>query len=366
MRIVSTSYVNTNSYDDPGKWLGRISFYTGILEELAKQHYIDSIEQINYSGKLIRNRVTYHFLDFKKQTLYFPLSLHRYIKKLEPDVVFVNGFVFPLQILQLRKALGKRIKIIVLHRAEKPFTGLKYYLQKIADRSVDAYLFVSDEFGQEWIKKGIIKTKEKIHEVMQSSSSFFPQSKDASRKSLGLTGDPVFLWVGRLDNNKDPVTVVRAFTKFLSFRPAARLYLIYQEDKLLSEIRNLISADNKDRIILVGKTEHQQLQRWYNAADYFISGSHYEGSGIAVCEAMSCGCIPILTNIISFRKMTGPNKCGVLYEAGNADHLLSILLKTNELTMEVERKKTLEQFKQELSFDAIAKKITKVINTINA
>lgn len=366
MRIVSTSYVNTNSYDDPIKWLDRISFYTGLLEELAKQHHIDSIEQINYSGKLIRNRVTYHFLDFKKRKLYFPNRLHRYIKNLNPDVVFINGFVFPLQIIQLRIALGKNIKVIVLHRAEKPFTGLKFYLQKIADRSVDAYLFVSDEFGQEWIKKGIVESKGKIHEVIQSSSPFLPESKEVSKKTLQLSGDPVFLWVGRLDNNKDPITVVKAFTSYLSIQPAAKLYMIYQDHKLLTEVKDLINIDNKGGIILVGKVEHQLLQLWYNAADFFISGSHYEGSGIAVCEAMSCGCIPILTNIISFRRMTGPNKCGSLYEAGNAEHLLSILLKTNEMNIEVERKKTLEQFKQELSFEAIAKKITKVISTINA
>ena len=366
MRIVSTSYVNTNSYDDPDKWLDRISFYTGLLEELAKQHHVDSIEQINYSGRLIRNRVTYHVLDFKKQKLYFPNKLHRYIRNLKPDVVFVNGFVFPLQIIQLRKALGKAIKVIVLHRAEKPFTGLKYYLQKIADRSVDAYLFVSDEFGREWIKKGIVESKKKIHEVIQSSSSFLPENKEVSRKILDLSGDPVFLWVGRLDKNKDPVTVVKAFINFLSFRPAARLYMIYQDNNLLTDVKDLISADNRDGIILVGKIEHQQLQLWYNAADYFISGSHYEGSGIAACEAMSCGCIPLLTNIISFRRMTGPHKCGLLYEAGNVDDLLSILSMTNEMDIEMERKKTLEQFKQELSFEAIAKKITKVINSINA
>ena len=364
MRIVSTSYVNTKSYDDPNKWLGRISFYTGLLEELGKQHHIDSIEQINYSGKLIRNRVTYHFLDFKKQKLYFPNRLHRYIKNLNPDVVLVNGFVFPLQIIQLRKALGKAIKVIVLHRAEKPFTGLKYYLQKIADRSVDAYLFVSNEFGQEWLKKGIVESKEKIHEVIQSSSAFVPNDKELSKKVLDLSGDPVFLWVGRLEKNKDPVTVVRAFANFLSFQTAAKLYMIYQEDKLLTEVRNLLNANNKNGIVLIGKVEHQQLQQWYNAADYFISGSHYEGSGIAVCEAMSCGCIPILTNIISFRRMTGPNKCGFLYEPGKADDLLSTLLRTKEIDIETERKKTLDQFKEELSFEAIARKITKVINSL--
>jgi glycosyltransferase involved in cell wall biosynthesis len=143
--------------------------------------------------------------------------------------------------------------------------------------------------------------------------------------------------------------------------------MIYQTDELLPEMKDLINTDNKTResIVLVGKVEHRQLQSWYNAADFFISGSHYEGSGISVCEAMSCGCIPVLTNIISFRRMTGPGKCGFLYEPGNADQLSSILLKTKELDIEFEKRKALKQFTNELSFQAIAKKITRIFNSSN-
>ena len=111
------------------------------------------------------------------------------------------------------------------------------------------------------------------------------------------------------------------------------------------------------------------MQYWYSSADFIISASHYEGSGVAVCEAMSCGCIPILTNIQSFRKMTGPgpqgsvSKCGLLYEPGDDEGLLKILLQTDTLNMEEERNKVLQQFNTELSFEAIAKKINAIINT---
>ena len=367
MKIVSTSYTNTPGYNDPEKWLYRISFYAGLLEELAKQYEVESIEQINYNGNLKRNEVNYHFLNFKKKKLWFPLALHRYIKNLNPDVVFVNGFVFPIQIIQLRRTLGKAVKIIVLHRAEKPFTGIKRYFQKQADKAVNAYLFVSDEFGKEWIKKRIIKNAGKIHEVMQSSSSFYPQDRATAKKNLSINNGQVFLWVGRLTANKDPLTVVKAFINYLSFQPTARLYIIYQQDQLLAEVKKLIDSHNnaKDAIVLLGKIEHSHLQAWLNTADFFISGSHYEGSGIAVCEAMSCGCIPIITDIISFRKMTGPGKCGFLYEPGNTDQLLSALLKTKEMNMEIERQKTLTQFQDEFSFPAIAKKITRVINSFS-
>ena len=62
--------------------------------------------------------------------------------------------------------------------------------------------------------------------------------------------------------------------------------------------------------------------------------------------------------------MTGPGKCGFLYKPGDPDDLLSSLLKTNEVNLESEREKVLQQFKRELSFEAIAAKINKLINSL--
>jgi glycosyltransferase involved in cell wall biosynthesis len=367
MKIVSTSYTNTPEFNDPRAWLDRISFYIGILEELAKQHEVESIEQIYYDGELKRNGVLYHFLNFKNQKRHFPFKLHKYIKKIRPDVVFVNGFIFPLQTIQLRLKLGRGVKIIVINQAEKPFNGARKYLQKLADRCVNAFLFTSSEFGKQWVENGNITTSKKIHEAFHGSSIFKPGDKAATGSALSVAGSPVFLWVGRLDANKDPLTVVRAFTAFLSFQPLAKLYMIYHTEELLQEVSGLINQDEKamQAISLTGKIQHQQLQGWYNAADFIISGSNYEGGGIAVCEAMSCGCIPVLTDIISFRKMTGPGKCGLLYEPGNDKALLNSLLQTQKMELEKERSKVLRQFKEELSFEAIAGKIERVITSLD-
>jgi glycosyltransferase involved in cell wall biosynthesis len=366
MKIVSTSYSNTGLFSDPEQWLDRIDFYTGILEELAKGYEVESIEQINYSGQLKKNGVTYHFLNFKKPRLYFPGKLHSYIKKLNPDVVLVNGLIFPLQIIQLRLKLGRQVKIIVWHRSEKPFNGIKKYLQRLADKIVSAYLFTSSEFGEQWIENGNISNRKKVHQLMHGSSVFYCADKVAARKDLLIDESCVFLWVGRLDANKDPLTVVSAFIQFLKFQDKAKLYMIFHTEQLLKKVSDLISSDSKaaTAIKLIGRIPHPQLQTWYNAADFIISGSHYEGGGIAVCEAMSCGCIPLLTNIISFRTMTGKGKCGMLYEPGNDKSLLEVLLRTKEMDIENERVKVLQQFKEELSFKAIAKKIELVITSL--
>ena len=365
MLIVNTSYSKSPEFNDPQTWLKRIGFYTGILERLAVNNKVVSIERINYEGEYSKNEVHYHFVRQKRKVGLFPFKTHRLIKKLKPDVILINGFIFPLQIIQLRMTIDRSVKILILHRAEKPFAGWKKYIQKLADKCVNAYLFASSEFGKDWIEKGIIGHPKKVHEVMQSSSSFRPKNRNEAKQSTGVRGSPVFLWVGRLNANKDPITVVKAFIQFLSFEPSAKLYMIYQSAELLGTIHSLIQKDTKtiESIKLVGHVDHNKMEEWFNSADFIISSSHYEGSGIAVCEAMSCGCIPILSNIISLRGMTG-GKCGLFYDPGNDKELLSMLLQSLQLNIDEERNKTLQQFNKELSFDAIAKKIEKIIASV--
>ena len=369
MNIISTSYSKTESFTNPAEWLQQISFYTGILEALATDHKVFGIERINYNGFFEKNNVRYYFIRLPGKSSRFPWRIHQLIQDLDADVVLVNGFIFPLQIMQLRAKLGKHAKIIVLHRAEKPFKGIKRILQRIAGRSVDAFLFTSYAVAAEWYTKNIIP-KKKVREVIQASSIYKLKDKEAARKKLNIETSQMFLWVGRLDENKDPLTVIAGFTKFLETSPDSKLYMIYQEAKLLTKVKAAIAKDPLAvaSIILVGKKSKNELEDWYNASDFFISGSHYEGSGIAAVEAMSCGCVPILTSIPSFMKLTGPYKtntkeriCGLLYEAGNPESLFNALLMTNLMDFERERKRTIDQFNKEFSFEAIAKKINEII-----
>jgi len=363
MKFVFASYVYTPEFNNPVKWLNRISFYTGILEELAKTHQVISIEQIDYEGEHLQNGVQYLFKRFPHSL--FPLESHRFIKQLNPDVVVIQGLHFPLQVMQLRLFLGTKTNIMIQNHAEQPFTGLKKHLQKLADRFTDAYLFASHNMGLEWVEKGNLVSIKKTHEVMEVSSVFTPMDKAEAVQKTGITGAPVFLWVGRLNNNKAPLTVVNAFLQFVTVQPDARLYMIYHTDELLPQIKNeLEPSPNGEAIKLVGKVPHNDLQYWFNSADIIISGSYYEGSGTAVCEAMSCGCMPLVTDINSFRMITDDGRCGLLYEAGNEAALLSALIQTQQINIAEKQEASLEYFRSNLSFEAIAKRFEEVVASI--
>jgi len=360
VRVIHLSYnLAQPPCADPDAWLKSIYFSVGIIERLAQSSEQIVLYHIRYKGIVHKNGVKYHFLGLGKRQLAFPFGLHRYIKSLNPDVVIIHGLIFAWQVLLLRLALGPGVKLLAQHHAELPRRDIRQYLQRWADRYIRAYFFTSLEHGLMWVRKKQINDAQKIRLVMEASSPFYPVAHEKARTHTHVSGEKVFLWVGRLDMNKDPITVARAFGQFTEIHPGTRLYMIYAsggEDELKNAIRG-----KEDRIHLRGKIDHAELLYWYNSADFIISSSYYEGSGIAVCEAMSCGCIPILTDIPSFRMMTNDGSIGLLYPPGKPEALLDKLHQSLLLDVD-ERKRVLAYFNETLSFEAIAKKMKSVLD----
>lgn len=60
-----------------------------------------------------------------------------------------------------------------------------------------------------------------------------------------------------------------------------------------SSLRNDLPAN----IILAGFVPYNQLHKIYNQHAFYLQLSASEGFGLALCEAMLCGCVPIVSNV---------------------------------------------------------------------
>ncbi len=294
------------------------------------------------------------------------ISCFLFVRRQGPEVVMLHGMINPAQLILVALFMGRLTKIIVQNHAEKPFTGLKQLLQKLADRYVSGYLFVSKEQASPWIEKGIIRKDKKIFEIMEGSTTFAMRDKMAAKLRLGYTNNNLlFVWVGRLDNNKDPLTVLKAFVEYFKEHPHSKLLMFYGTSELEEQVIEFVRSTNISSFVdLCGNIKHELLEEYYNAADYFILGSHYEGSGYALCEAMACGCIPIVTNIPSFKSMTDTGDCGYLFEPGNFNELLQVLNHLRLDDLELYKNKALKKFKNDLSFVAIASKMSEIVKEL--
>jgi glycosyltransferase involved in cell wall biosynthesis len=212
------------------------------------------------------------------------------------------------------------------------------------------------------------KAVEKVMPVMEGATFFnfemrdIPQSQPyhdqgEANAETGIYGWPVFLWVGRLDDNKDPLMILDGFEILSERYTEARLYMIYGDDRLANKVKDKIDSSDmlKTQVILSGQIEHNQIEQFYKSAHFFVLGSHYEGSGYALSEAMRCGCIPIVTDIPSFRMMTNNGQLGALWKPGDKDSFVKAAIKAIDKPLISEVKACIVFFNEKLSFDAIAR-----------
>ena len=119
---------------------------------------------------------------------------------------------------------------------------------------------------------------------------FRPGDRAAARRSLGVgDGEPLVLYVGRLDREKSVDRVLLAFDRVASTLPAAQLVLVghgTETERLRRMARGLPAAG---RIHFLGLRPHESLAECYQAADVFLFASETETQGLVLAEAAACG-----------------------------------------------------------------------------
>ena len=359
MRILFLNYNYLPQFTNPEKWIHKIRPFIIVPEELAKSNEVFFVGQIRHSGKFELNKVHYVFIDPGKKT-YFPFHFYKIVKEIQAEIIIVPGFHFPMQLILLRFQLGRRIKIIGEYHADKPGKGIQKILQKLADRFISAYHFTSISNAREWLETGIIRNEKKCFEISSASVSFTQKNKSRCRQQLGIASmETILLWVGRLNKNKDPLTVLNGFEKFSLNNPSAKLYMIYQGGEMEQEIKTKIAGSEplRKQVKLQGEVQHEDLNDWYSAADFFISGSHREGGSLALLEAIACGCIPVVTNIPAAMKVIEDGRYGFYYEPGDAHGLLKILTLLPGIQKKEISNSIIQHYKKNYSPEAVAGKI---------
>jgi glycosyltransferase involved in cell wall biosynthesis len=327
IKVVDVVYHCHNEYDQPQQVLNKHKPTLGFIEFIKEKVDYKVVRHLNYEGYETIEGISYAFFRRRNAPWQIPFKTHRYIKSVKPDVVIVHGFIFPLQVITLRKAVGKNCAIVLQHHADKPANSIRKIFQKIADRSVTAYMFTSAELARPWLSHHIIRDKNKIIELSGASASIEKKDQNSCKKKLGMVGTYNFLWVGRLDQNKDPITVLNAFARYVSVNASAKLFMVYQSEEVLANVKKIVNGNSllRTNVYLIGRLSLSELSEWYNAADFYISGSHEEAVGYALLEAMSVGCIPVVTSIPAFKKILGDGKTGFMFEPGNENGLFNIL-----------------------------------------
>lgn len=323
-------------------------------------------ESCNFNEDGIEFRFCMDRCDPKLRKWQVPLSLHSTVREIcKPGssrngssvVVHVHGMFHPVQMRFLRSALPSDCAIVAQHHAERPWGTILRPVQRWGLRAADGFFFAAQDLAVGWTERGLISGRQRVFEVMEGSNSFHHEERVAARSRTGMAGSPTVLWVGNLTANKDPLTVLAGFEEVVQQVPKARLYMAYRGTDLLDAVRSRIAGSPLlcKAVMLLGGVPHAQLEDIYNSADYFVLGSHYEGSGFALAEAMACGVVPVVTDICSFRAMTDNGRIGGCWTAGESRSLSSVFLEVLRKPVGALATQAIHFFDQHLSYPAIAR-----------
>lgn len=140
---------------------------------------------------------------------------------------------------------------------------------------------------------------------------------------------PYLLFIGRLEQKKNVLSIIESFKILKSTNPDLKLVLIGRPGYKFEEIEKKIKEyDLSKDIIMPGWVSSAELPYLLNAAEVFVFPSFYEGFGIPILEAMACGTPVISSNITSIPEVAG--RAALLVNPNNNEELIQGIKKLLE------------------------------------
>lgn len=78
-----------------------------------------------------------------------------------------------------------------------------------------------------------------------------------------------------------------------------------------------------DNVKFLGRMSAEELLVLFNESKYYLQLSSFEGFGVALCEAMLCGCIPVVSNVNDMPNIV--KDTGYVLDKRNSDKLCDLL-----------------------------------------
>ncbi|UDL94403.1 MSMEG_0565 family glycosyltransferase [Lichenihabitans sp. PAMC28606] len=123
-------------------------------------------------------------------------------------------------------------------------------------------------------------------------------------RSLGLRRGPVFLSIGGIEERKNTVRLLQAFTQVVALHPDAQLIIaggssLLDHDAYQARFASVLTDSDlpAGAVLCIGPVADADMPALYRVADALVFPSIKEGFGLVVLEAMASG-LPVVTAAI--------------------------------------------------------------------
>jgi glycosyltransferase involved in cell wall biosynthesis len=297
--------------------------------------------------------VSFHFVNDAKPRR---TRVTQRIVSLAPDVVHVQGLHHGRAVRALARATRTAPVLVQDHGNVEP-RGWRRTALRWAFRPIDGVAFTVRAQAEPWIESGVLRADLPVFDVLEGSTAFTPGDETEARRTTGISGDPCLVWTSRLDANKDPLMMLDAVERAASRLPGLRLWCCYGQAPLLPLVRARIASSDvlRERVVLLGARPHDEIERLFRAADFYVQTSHREAAGYSLVETMACGTPPIATDIPATRHIVG--HAGALTPVGDAKAMADAIVAMAGRDRASLRAAARARFECALTFDVIGRQL---------
>jgi glycosyltransferase involved in cell wall biosynthesis len=213
------------------------------------------------------------------------------------------------------------------------------YVQALNHPRVAA-IVVPSQFNRRRLQRITTKVVEVIPNPIDDRVFFCRPPRAVPRPWPGPMGGPVLLWVGRLEDEKNPLEFARIGERVLGERPDARCLAVGDaaSDTEYTDYRDRflgsISEDRRRHFRFVRSVPYRDMPGLYSLAarsgGCLVSTSRYESSPMTFIEAMACLCPVVSTDVGGVGELISDHVTGRLYAAGDLDGGVQAILETIE------------------------------------
>ena len=253
-----------------------------------------------------------------QRTYELPKKLRAYVKTERPDVVIASFWKMNLCACVVR-ALLPRFKLILWEHSPPSKTPLSptwlYAVSASLLYRVASTIVAVSEGVAEDIRQHTIGLDNKVRTIYNAIPPPRPMLETVKKTT---TSEKLIINVGRLEPQKDLVTLLKAFAKLAATAAGAGCKLMLVGDgsqrQMLQQLCSVLGIN--DRVVFVGFCENPYLLM--RQADLFVLSSTFEGMGNVIVEALHCGLPVVSTDCHSGpREILMDGRYGSLVDVGD-------------------------------------------------
>ena len=293
--------------------------------------------------------------------VWFEHSLPRFLKKLKPDL-----FVSPDGFLSLSTNIPSFSVIhdinFVHQPKDLPFLARKYYNHYFPLYAKKARRIATvSEFSKKDLCENYQLDTDKVDVVYNGVNKIYSPVSESDKKATKnkyTKDNDFFVFVGALHPRKNVSRLLLAFDEFKkSGKSDIKLVVVgdfmFKNKSLKNVYSNLFY---KDDIIFTGRLSPNDLRYVLGSALALTFVPYFEGFGIPIIEAMSCGTPVITSNVTSMPEVAGD--AALLVDPFSVEEIKNAMLKItkdNNLRNDLIKKGFVQQ--EKFSWDKTAEKL---------